>query len=84
MMPQLFVFLAFAAPFLFPWPLAALLAFAAAFVFPLYGILAGILIDILYYTPGGTSWPVATVLSIVGAALSVGMHRFVKARIMGA
>lgn len=84
MMPQLLVLLAFAAPFLFPWPLAALLAFSAAFVLPLYGILAGVLIDILYYTPGGASWPIVTVLSVVGAVLSILMHRFVKARIMGA
>lgn len=82
MMKILAILLAVLSPLLFPAVLATLLVFFAAIVLPPLGLLAGVLTDALYYTPGAP-FPYAT---LIGAGISVAgyaVHQFIKTRIMG-
>jgi hypothetical protein len=76
------VVLALLSPLLFPAALAAILVLFAAIVLPPLGILAGVLTDALYYTPG-VSFPYATVTGAGISVIGYLVHQFIKTRIMG-
>lgn len=74
---------AFFSPFVFPFPATILLSLAASIFFPPVALLAGLLTDFLYYTPGASAWPVASTLGLFLSVLGLFVRRFLKARIIG-
>ena len=74
---------ALAAPFLFPWPYAALLAFTLALAEPFAGIACGVIADALYWAPGASHAPLGTLLGFAGTLAAYLVRRFVKTRIIG-
>ncbi|MGH7175314.1 MAG: hypothetical protein ACREGR_03080 [Minisyncoccia bacterium] len=74
--------LALLAPFIFPWPLAALLTLAAAFFFPLAPLAVGALAEALYYAHGAYSFPLFLTLGVFTTLLALFVHRFVETSIM--
>lgn len=82
MMRILFSLLALASVFLFPYPLTLALSFAAGLFLPAAPLLAGILVDLYYHTPGAAFIPFGTLAGALIAVLCVLVRRFVKARII--
>lgn len=68
----------------FPWPLTVVFVGVAALFVPPVMLLAGVLMDILYYVPGAYPVPLYTILGLVGFIIAEIVHSFMKARIMGA
>lgn len=68
----------------FPWPLTVAFAVIASLFVPPVILLAGVLMDILYYVPGAYPVPLYTILGLVGFIIAEIVHSFMKARIMGA
>lgn len=75
------VILALVAPLLFPTLLASLIVLALSFVVPPVGLVAGVLTDSLYHTPG-QPMPLGTLIGGSITLIAYGVHRFVKTRIM--
>jgi hypothetical protein len=71
------------APLLFPVALASLLVLLAAVIVPPVGLLAGVIADALYYTPG-VHLPYATFAGLLATGIGYVVHRFIKTRIMSA
>lgn len=68
----------------FPWPLTAAFVVVSALFVPPVILLAGVLVDILYYVPGAYPVPLYTILGLIGFIIAEIVHSFMKARIMGA
>lgn len=64
----------------FPWHITLVTALAAGFVFPPLALIAGILVDVLYYP--GASLPLGTLAGAFLCAFSYGVRRFIETRIM--
>ena len=77
------IILALVAPFIFPTVLTGVIVLLAAVVVPPVGILAGVLIDVLYYTPA-VSLPYGTLTGAVLTGVGYVMHQFIKTRIISA
>lgn len=75
------VVIALVSPFLFPSVVTFLVVLVAACIEPLVGVVAGILTDLLYATPG-MHFPYATVLGGVLSLIGLFVQQFVKTRIM--
>lgn len=69
--------------FLFPWPLTIAVVLFASFFMPPVSLIAGILSDTLYLAPHAAAFPYATILGIIGFLIALGVHQFVKTRIIG-
>lgn len=70
-------------PFLFPYPVTIILSAAASVFFPPIGFLAGLVADVLYYTPSASIVPVAALLGLSISVAGLFVRRFFKARIIG-
>lgn len=73
---------AFLSPFFFPFPATLVLAALASLYLPPIALLVGILTDLLYYTPGAATWPIATILGLFISLAALLVRRFLKARII--
>lgn len=74
--------LALLSPFFFPWPVTLVLGFVAATFLPPVALLVGALSDALYYIPGASVVPLATLVGLCGMGLATVVHQFVKTRII--
>ena len=74
---------AFASLFFFPYPATVILALLASLYFPPIALFVGIFTDLLYYTPGASSWPIASLIGLLSSVIAFFVRRFMKARIMG-
>jgi hypothetical protein len=77
------IILALAAPLLFPAALAVLIVLAASVIVPPVGLLAGVFMDALYWTPS-VSVPYATIIGLFMSIIGYVVHQFIKTRIMSA
>jgi len=59
---------------LFPWPLSVALAVCAAVYEPLVPLAVGILFDVFYFTPQGTTLPFFTIAGAVGTGVALFVH----------
>ncbi len=75
--------LALLSPFLFPYPATLAFSFAASVFLPPVGLLAGLLTDVLYYTPGASGWPIAVIAGLFISIIGFFVRRFLKTRIIG-
>lgn len=66
----------------FPWPLAASFVMIAALFVPPLALIAGVLIDVLYFVPGAFPAPLFTMLGLAAFIVAEFVHGFVKARII--
>lgn len=78
------VLLALVAVCVFPWPATLILIVIASGFVPLSGIVLGVLADSLYGAPGAFPFPLASLVGLIACGAGFFVHRFVKARIMGA
>jgi hypothetical protein len=69
-------------PFFFPYVVTLVLAVSAALFLPAVALFTGILVDLLYYTPGASPLPFATIAGVCIAGLAIVVRRFLKARIL--
>ncbi len=82
MMRFLFVLLALASVFLFPYPATLILSFAAGLFVPAIPLVSGILVDLYYHAPGASLVPLATIYGALLSIAAVVVQRFIKARII--
>lgn len=68
-------------PLLFPTVIVVILVAGAALILPPVGLIAGVLTDSLYHTPGQSA-PLGTLIGGAITLIAYGVHRFVKTRIM--
>lgn len=83
MLRTVFLLLAAISTVAFPAAVTAVLVVCAALFVPSAMLLAGVLMDILYYVPGAYPVPLYTILGLVGFIIAEIVHSFMKARIMG-
>lgn len=75
--------LALLSPFFFPFSATLVLAFAASVFIPPVALVVGLLSDFLYYTPGASFWPMASMWGLLLSICGLLVRRFLKARIIG-
>ena len=68
-------------PLLFPFPLTVIASFVASLLWVPFGLLMGIVTDILYWAPGG-GLPVGTSIGVAVTLIAFLVRKFTKARIM--
>ncbi len=80
MIRTVFIVLASASIFLFPWPYAAVLVFIGALYVPMIGVSLGVIYDALYWTHG-IGWPIATTAGALGSLAAFFLARFIRTRV---
>lgn len=63
----------------FPWKFAAVLAISVSFMEPLVPLAAGILADVLYYTPQAHTVPLFTIYGAICTAIAFVLRNRVRA-----
>lgn len=77
------VILAVISVFCFPYPATIVLSFVASLFLPATGFVLGALVDVLYFAPGASWLPLATVTGATISVVAFLVRRLVKARIIG-
>ncbi len=67
----------FVSTIFFPWLFTAILAIVVSFTEPLVPLAVGIFVDVLYFSPQTSVWPVFT----IGGALCTVVMLFVRSRL---
>lgn len=69
--------LSFVSAIFLPWPVTALLALLVASTEPLVPLALGLFVDVLYYTPSASPWPLFTLLGAIATITAL----FVRSRL---
>jgi hypothetical protein len=76
--------IALASPFIFPLSFTLVLALISGAASPLLPLTVGIMLDTLYWTHGGYSYPLYSLLGGIVTIAAFGVHRFAATSIMRA
>ena len=82
MMKAAGIALVFFAPFFFPLSFSIVVVCIGTMFSPVVPLVAGLVIDALYYSGGGFPFPLFTLGGALASLVAYGVHRFIQTSIM--